>query len=383
MKVLQIHNRYRLSGGEDSVVDNEAAGLREAGHEVFQFAATNPTRPVSTAAKLLASPWNPRQFQAIKRQVIDNDFDIAHVHNTWFSITPSVIDAIERQGIPIVMTVHNFRLVCINSQLTRDSQPCTACVGGSPWRGVRYSCYRGSRASSAIAAGALSVGRKMRLWDNVSKFIVPSQFVRGVLAQGGIEQDRMTVRPHFVHDPGQRTAPSSQSNTVLFAGRIEEAKGVCLLLEAWDDADTGHLQLELLGDGPLRRELEHRYPDVTFSGTVPQAEVVRRMMTARALVIPSQVPETMGLTALEAFAASLPVVASDIGALPEILAGQGPQWNVGADDTAGWVSAIELLKDDALVDEAGTRNRATYRERYSPRTAIPSLVSVYNKVRAG
>ena len=152
LKVLQVHNQYRELGGEDTVVAMEAAILRNGGHEVFPYRFSNATNLAGTGVSLLASSWNPRSAARIRRVIEETRPDVAHVHNTWWAASPSIVSALNDAGVPTVVTLHNYRLVCANAMLFRDGKPCEDCVGSHPWHAVRHRCYRGSGPASIVAA---------------------------------------------------------------------------------------------------------------------------------------------------------------------------------------------------------------------------------------
>jgi hypothetical protein len=187
MRILQVHTLYREEGGEDAVARAEAELLRRAGHELVPFIAHNPEATVPAAASLLVSAWNPvvaRRIRAVAEQVRP---DVAHVHNTWFALSPSVIAALGAAGVPVVMTLHNYRLLCVNASLFRDGRPCEDCVGTHPWHGVRHRCYRGSAGGSAAVAAAISVNRLLGTWQrHVRLFLALNEFARERFIRGGL-----------------------------------------------------------------------------------------------------------------------------------------------------------------------------------------------------
>ena len=315
MRVLQLHTRHREQGGEDVVVDTEAALLREAGHDVMQFIARNPESAPQAAAALSLAPWNPLMANRLRRVITDFEPDVAHVHNTWFAMSPSVIAVLKKSGVPVVMTLHNYRHVCANARLFRDGRPCEDCVGTSPWQGVRHACYRGSRAQSAIAVSAQSLHRRLGTWDLVEAFIVLTDFQKDVMVRGGVPSDRIKIKPNPVLDPGPRPAPPSESNAVLYVGRLETPKGIDLLIEVWNKVQPRDLELMVVGDGPLRALVEKAtaHANVRLTGEIPHHDVRQAMLTSRVLVSPSRSYETFGLVAVEALSAGLPALVSDLG----------------------------------------------------------------------
>ena len=379
LRILQVHNRYRQLGGEDAVAASEADLLRRSGHEVVQHFVSNPSGGVEAAASLATAPWNPASARAMRSAARRCAPDVAHVHNTWFSLSPSVLGALRRSNVPVVMTLHNYRLVCVNALLFRDGRPCRDCVGRSPLPGIRHRCYRQSTLSSAAAAATISLNRARGTWVNaVDRFIAPSRGLRETVIAGGLPADRVVVRPHAVADVGSRSLPPSSSSTVLYAGRISDEKGLDILLEAWDRARPQRLELVVAGDGPRRREFEGREIDgVRFAGWLPPEEVRALMLTSRALAFPSVCFEVFPVSIVEAMSAGLPAIASAHGGSAEIVGQIGPEWLAAPGNVQSWVERLGDLDDDRSVDAAGARGREIYASQYAPERGVASLVDVY------
>lgn len=377
MRVLQIHNHYAARGGEDSVVEAEARLLSDAGHQVDTLRVGNPGG-ARAALTLAAAPWNPLRRAELRDRLRADRPDVAHVHNTWFSLSPSIVDALTDAGVPIVMTLHNYRLVCGNALLFRDGAVCTDCVGDRPWHAVRHGCYRGSRAQSAVAAATIALHARRGTWQQVSRFLAPSEFVRDVYVAAGFDPSRITVKPHSVADPGPRTLPPSTSRRVLCLGRLAPEKGIDTLLDAWRAAGHDDLELVLVGDGPRHAELARRAPDgVRFTGWLPVDQVRTLLLRSRAVVVPTECYETFGMTAVEGMAAGVPVLASNIAGPADVAGELGPAWLAPPGDVDGWADALAQLCDDAIVDTAGQRARDVYLRRYTEEIGLRSLLASY------
>ena len=381
MRVLQLHTPYRQAGGEDAVVRAEAEVLRRSGHEVVQHQVQNPPGAAGAIGSLVLSPWNPLQARRVQGLAERIRPDVAHVHNTWYAQSPAVLWALRRSGVPTVMTLHNYRLVCANGQLFRDGAPCEDCVGASPWHGVQHGCYRDSIVLSVPAAGTIALHDRLRTWSRtVDRFVVLSEFAAERLVRGGLPSDRIELKPNFVADPGPRACPAAASATVLYVGRLSPEKGVELLVEAWRELGDGPLELLVVGDGPLRDRLARRpAARLRLAGQLPAAEVRRQMLAARALVLPSVWYEGQPMAVLEALAAGLPVLGSGIGGVPELLAPLGRDWLAGPGDAASWDAALRALADPERVEVASARARALYEGSFSAATAAQALEGVYER----
>jgi glycosyltransferase involved in cell wall biosynthesis len=379
MRILQLHTRYRQPGGEDTVVRAERAALEQAGHEVHQHIEDNPESPVRAAAALAGSLWNPLSARRVIDAIDAARPDVAHVHNTWFASSPSVLSALRRRQIPVVMTVHNYRLICVNALFLRDGAPCEKCLDHGPWSAVRHRCYRGSRATSAVAAAGIAVHRGLGTWSRfVDRFIVLSEFARGRLVRAGLPSHRLVPGANFVEDPGPRSTAPSKSRDVLFVGRLSPEKGAHVLLDAWRTAACRGLRLDVIGDGPDRAQLEENAPPgVAFLGRRPAAEVMDRLLRARALVIPSVWYEGQPVTALEGLAAGTPLVLSGIGGLPEVLGGGEGGWITPANRSDALARILEQLADDHAVDARSAHARQRYLDAFTSPAAVARLEAVY------
>lgn len=381
MRILQVHTRYRQPGGEDVVADAEAALLRREGHDVVTYDARNPHGAFAAAASLAVSPWNPAAARALRKAVRRLRPDVAHVHNTWYALSPSVIAELHSAGVPVVMTLHNYRLLCANGMLFRDGRPCEDCVGSHPWHGVRHGCYRASMAVSVPPAATIALHRRIGTWQRrVGVFVAMTQFARERFVASGLPAERIIVKPNFVADPGLRSTPPSASKQLLYVGRLSTEKGVGVLVEAFSRLLDRHgLQLVIVGDGPEHTALERRAgPGVRFVGRLSHEETLRRMHGARALVFPSICYEGQPMAVLEAMAAGLPVVASDLGGVPEILEG-GAGWLCRSGDAAAWETALRGLADPATVDATGRAARARWQERHTPEAGLSQLQAAYER----
>lgn len=380
MRVLQLHTRYREPGGEDAVVRAEADLLRLAGHEVVAHHVQNPAGLFETITPVVRAAWNADAARTVRRLARRVRPDVAHVHNTWFALSPAVFPALQAASVPVVLTLHNYRLLCVNGLLFRDGRPCMDCVGTHPWHGVRHRCYRSSVSASAAVAGCITVHRARGTWQrDVDAFVALTEASRQVFLSGGLPAERVRVKPNFVTDPGPRSQMPSKSQTVLYVGRLAPGKGVDVLLRAWAEGAPRGLELLVLGDGVLRNQLASiAAPGVRFLGRLPPPEVRRVMLGARALVFPSVWHEPFGLVLIEALACGLPILASDLGGPREILGGAA--LFAPSDDAPALAKALAGLTDDDLLDELSTTARERYEAGYTAPGNLALLESIYQSV---
>jgi glycosyltransferase involved in cell wall biosynthesis len=381
LRVLQVHTRYRQPGGEDKAVATEGDLLRAAGHVVIPHTAMNPEGAVAAGRAFGAAPWNLAAARQLRDVAIRVRPDVVHAHNTWFSLSPAIFGTLRRLGVPVVLTLHNYRLVCAAGTLFRGGKPCTDCVGTSPWHAVEHGCYRASRLQSAVAASTIAASQVRRTWHrDVDRFLALTDFGRQQFIAGGLPAGRIEVKSNSVSDPGIRARPPSASTQLVFIGRLSEEKGVSVLLDAWRSVPAP-FELIIAGAGPLAPQLMERAPErVTFLGSVWPDRISELLLNARALVFPSIWYEGQGLVALEAAAAGLPVLFSDHGAMAELFAPDAEALAFRPGDVDALEEALVRVQDDGFVDTYGTFTRRRYEDRYTHGIATSRLEAVYRSV---
>ena len=377
MRILILHSRY-LSGaasGENRVVEEEAALLRSAGHEVWRYTPSPDVGDHLDRVRTGGSTiWSTRASATVGRFVEREGVEVVHAHNLFPTLSPAVLRAARRSGAATVVTLHNFRLMCLPANLLRDGEVCEDCVGHIPWRGVGHRCYRGSALGSAALCASLVVHRGLRTFDHVSRFLAVSEFVRSKHIEAGLEGARIAVKPNFAWPSPVRKGPGSY---FLFLGRLAREKGVDTLLRAWSVGDPPG-KLLIVGDGPEAASLRAGAPPgVEFTGQVPAAEVPALLASARALVVPSRWYEAAPRTITEAYAAGVPVLASDIGALPEAVIDGETGHLVRVDDPHAWAQAVGRLTDDRESERLGGAAYRQWQDRFTPDHGVHALLTAY------
>ena len=359
------------------MVETERQLLEDAGHVVDTSLLDNPHGLGPSFAALAKAAWNAKAAAKVLETAQRFRPDVIHVHNTWFALSPAVFPTLKADRYPVVATIHNYRLACVNALLYRDERPCMDCVGRLPWPGVMHRCYRHSAIQSGIVAVTITTHRRRRTWANdVDRIIVLTRFSADVLGRAGVPSGLMVVKPNAVDDPGQRTRPPSAGRSVLFVGRLTEEKGIMDLVEAWGRTPRPGLDLMVLGDGPLLKGVRlARTAGFDVLGAVSSGEVRRRMLEARALVLPSRWFEGMPMVLLEAMAAGLPVVVPDHGAMVEIAGSGGIPFR--ALDVESLAGALDLLSNDDLADRRGAESRGAYLDRYTLIGNAEALTDIY------
>jgi glycosyltransferase involved in cell wall biosynthesis len=376
MRVLLVHNYYQQPGGEDAVFAAEAGLLRSHLQEVVEYAEDN--RRIAGRPGLAARVfWSRAARRGIYRRLIETRPALAHFHNTFPLVSPSGYYACRRAGVPVVQTLHNYRLLCPAATLFREGRVCQECLGKRvAWPGVLHSCYRGSRAQTAAVAGMLALHWALGTWENeVEVFIALNEFCRKKFVEGGLPAAKIQVKPHFVHpDPGEREGPGEYA---LYAGRLSEEKGIRTLLNAWQGLRG--LPLVLIGDGPLREEVGSAVgPWLRATGWLAPQEVLRLMKGARFLVFPSLWPEPFGRVIIEAFACGLPVLAAPGGAVGELVADgrTGLHYRSGEPEDLG-EKAAWLWGHPREARAMGREARREFEQKYAAEANYRRLLEIY------
>lgn len=316
VRVLVAHNRYQQRGGEDAVVEEDVAMLRARGHEVMLYERDNhELQQMSKAEAAMQALWSRRTTREVGSMLDDFRPQVLHVHNTFPLISPSVYWAASRRGVPVVQTLHNFRLVCPQGLMLRDGRPCEDCVGRMPWPGVVHGCYRDSRAQTATLATMLAGHRAAGTWQrHITRYIALNSFCRDRFVAGGLPADKIVVRPNSVDMAAPAATPRQG---FLFVGRLAPEKGIAVLADAV--ARPGlQSAVRIAGTGPQADLLDGK-PRIQALGALPAAAVYEEMRQALALVLPSIWYENFPRTLVEAYACALPVIASRLGAMASLV----------------------------------------------------------------
>jgi glycosyltransferase involved in cell wall biosynthesis len=386
MRVLLLHNRYQIPGGEDTVVNQEAAFLRDAGQtvdllEVSNNAIDSITQKFKTA---LLVPYSPPARKLVAERIRQFQPDIVHVHNFFPALTPSVYDACRGARVPVVQTLHNYRLMCANALLFRQGKVCTECLGHSfPLPAIRHGCYRDSRIGSAAVAAMIGVHRMRNTWTRrVTRFIALTEFARDLFtAEMGIPQNQIVVKPNATADPG---LGDGSGGYALYIGRLSEEKGIETLLDAARHGSGLGIPLKIAGSGPLQPLVEDaQFPGkLEYLGQQNPAEVRLLMQRARVLLIPSLWYEGLPMVVPEAFGTGLPIVASRIGALQTLIEDEGNGLLVEPGNAAALAEAVRRITAEASFENDLRRQaRRTYEALYRPDANLRLLLDIYEQAR--
>jgi glycosyltransferase involved in cell wall biosynthesis len=389
VKVLLVHGRYRSAApsGENHVVDQEAAALSAAGHQVELLQRHSDDIAGWSLARKAALParslWNGEVRRDLARQLERSRPDVVHVHNTFPLISPSVLYACRDADVPVVATLHNYKLICASGDFFRDGSPCHDCAGGYGAPALQHGCYRGSRLATAPVVAGLVLHRSA--WQElVSAFIFISAAQRDLMQDLHLPADRTFVKHNFVRTVAA-TQRSQPEHLVVHLGRLDAAKGATFLMQAWDAFRARHpdspLRLAVAGGGPLEGEVRawgRRHPSVDVVGLLAPAEAERLVRRALVAVVPSQWEETFGLVAIEAMAAGVAPVAPARGSFPELVTDgvDGALFEPG-DPLALARVLHDVDRDPERYVALGRRGRTTYEERFRAGANLEQLLDIY------
>jgi glycosyltransferase involved in cell wall biosynthesis len=380
LRILVVHNRYQVRGGEDSVVAQEVASLRRAGQTVETLFFDNAA--IRTGWDRLRTAWEaphaPRGIAAVVAAVRALRPDVVHAHNVFPQVSPGMHAAVRAEGVATVQTLHNFRVTCANGILMRESRPCEECVDGSPYRAVRHACYRGSRLGSLAVARMIDVHRRAGTWRrDVDRFIALTPFARDRFLAAGLPDDRIRIKPNGLADPGLDTrAPRAG---ILFVGRLVPEKGIGTLIAA---ARLSRAPITVIGEGPEAEALRAA-PGLTVLGPRDREAVQAAMARAAALVVPSHWYEGLPMVIAEAYSLGTPVVASRIGALADLVADGGTGLLVPPRDPAALAAALDRIVDDPDAARAmGDRARRAYERDWTEAAVTARALAIYREAIA-
>lgn len=414
MRVLQVNKFLYRRGGAEAYMLDLSAMLADRGHDVEHFGMQHPSNLPMTYQDLFPSHvefapppdaalqrvrqagrmlWSKEAAAGMSEVVRRFQPDIVHLHNIYHQLSPSILAPLRRHGIPAVMTLHDYKLACPTYQL-RDTnpanggpKPCTACVTGGPMQALRRRCKDGSVGASGIAALEVSTHRRLGAYDPIDTFVCPSTFLARVMSRAGVYPDRLRVIDNFTDVDGV-PARQGAGDGFVFAGRLSEEKGIDTLIDAMvllAQRGQPDVRLQVAGEGPqeaaLRRIAAEGEANVTFHGRLDKQAVADLMRSSRASVIPARWHENQPLSVLESLAAGVPVVATRMGGLPDVVTDQVNGLLVAADDPESLADALSLYSNDperAAAHGAAAREAAL--RRFGADHHLDLVLSTYSDV---
>lgn len=382
LRVLIVHNKYIHRGGEDIVVESEAQLLRSRGHPVLLYFENNTqlrlSNPLASAYRAI---WSNESNSKLRNDITNFKPNIIHVHNTFPRISPSIFWEARKHSIPTVLTLHNFRLMCPQAMFLRNSEVCEDCLGKIPWRGVMRRCYRNSYLQSSVSALSIYFHRLIGTYrKKVSRYIALSEFSKRKFVEGGFPETRITVKPNFVNVPEDTSTSQMQRNGFLFVGRLSQEKGIAILAAA--ARALPETTITVIGDGPELPSLVGM-KNVHLRGYLSHLEVYKEMRTSLGLLMPSICYENYPRTLVESFACGLPVIASDLGPLAELITHRQTGILVPPNNAAALIEAMQwAIANRERLSQMGDVIKSEYNKQLNPNVNYEHLISIYESAIA-
>ncbi|MCL6472479.1 MAG: glycosyltransferase [Firmicutes bacterium] len=383
MKILLVHNYYQQPGGEDQVFKSEALLLESMGSRVFRYEVGNQI--INNMSKLtvaLATVWNRSSYNRFLELLSNIKPDVVHFHNTFPLISPSAYYAVKSKGIPIIQTLHNYRLLCPNAMFFRDRKICENCFGKNAlWDGIIHKCYRNSRISTGVVSAMILFHRYLGTWTNmVDIYIALTDFAREKFIAGGIPGEKIAVKPNFVYpdpEPGEHSG-----DYALFVGRLSQEKGIETMLKAWEQLGS-YIPLKIIGDGSLADKVYNTaqsVPGVEWLGWQEKEIIYDLMGNAKALIFPSECFESLPQTIIESFAKGTMVIASRLGAMATLIHDKRNGLHFNPGDAGDLVKTVDWAwSNPRQTTKMGKAARAEYEQKYTAERNHELLIDIYRR----
>jgi len=382
VKILQIHNFYLANGGEDAVFLAEGKLLESYGNEVVQYTVNN-SEISGVVGKLITGinlVYSRLSKESVEEFITLKKPDIVHIHNFFPLLTPSIYDACIAVGVPVVQTLHNYRTICPGAFLMRNGRICEDCIGGSAYQSILHGCYRGSYIGTLAVARMVEGHRKRQTWNNkVARFIALTEFAKQKFIQAGLPEGKIAVKANFIgSDVSKRKSPKSNKPYALFVGRLSKEKGIETLLMAWERIS---LHLLLAGDGPLLNAVKSvEQQNVHSLGHMLSDELQETMAQASFLVMPSEWYEGFPMVLVEAFENGIPVIASRLGGMAEIIEDGVTGLHFEAGNSVDLAEKVTWMHNNPeKCKEMGENARKVYQEKYTPEINYKILMQIYQE----
>lgn len=379
-KVLIVHNYYQIPGGEDTVVANEKKLLEEHGHEVVLYTRHNSElRTLSKLRKVLlpiSTIFNVQTYRQVKKLIKEESIDIVHVHNTLNLVSPSVYYAAFSCHVPVVQTVHNFRLLCPGATFFRGGHVCEDCLSHGLMCAVKHKCYRGSRVQTLACVVSIWLHRLAGTYKKLNYICLTDFNKEKLLRLKQIREEKVFVKPNFVSKANDIVSFSKRKKQFVYAGRLDKLKGVDFLLETWKDFSAEDYQLVVCGTGPLEGWCKeyvqiHQLQNVALHGFVENKEARKIIGESKALILPTQWYEGFPMTIVESYSVGTPVIGSDLGNTGSLVEEGKSGWKFAADSKDQLCEALEKAKK-ADLELAGETIR-----KYSEESNYKQLRKIY------
>jgi len=375
MKVLQIHNKYKKHGGEDVVLENENQLLRQRGVEIKQIIFSNVE---VSPFKLF---YNKSSYRSVKTELEYFKPDVIHVHNIFYNASPSIFKAAKEAQIPVVMTLHNFRLLCTGALFLRDNKLCTKCKNKVfPLPGVIHKCFKDSYSKSLVLSTFIGYNKLINTWDTyIDKFIVLTPFIKDLILSSnlGLKEGKVVVKPNSTDDLKNYLSSEKRREGFLFIGRLSIEKGVDRLIKAFNKLPK--CRLEVIGTGDLYDELKsNSNSNIIFYGKRDKSFINNKLSTTKALIVPSIWYEGLPNTILEAYSSGTPVLSSNLDNINQIVIDGYNGMTFDPDNIDEMIDKIKTF-DTIDITKYCTNARKTFKEKYTHDVNYEALTRIYSE----
>ncbi|WP_044749225.1 glycosyltransferase family 4 protein [Bacillus alveayuensis] len=392
MKILLIHNKYKQKGGEDIVFKAESNLLKEKGHTVYEYKISNDSLKMESLFDKIKvginTIWSVKIYKEIKKLIIDIQPDIVHIHNTFPQISPSIYWAVKSLNIPVVQTLHNYRLTCANGLLYRNDKPCEECVKNGKYRALKYKCYRRSFLATLPIVIMFYLHNMIGTYKNkVDLYITLTKFAKNIMVQSGFPENKIIVKPNFINKIVNKkiyTDINKRKKQFIFVGRIVKEKGIDLLLEAFNKNIEG-FDLVIIGEGPEKEKLQEKYRGnkrIKWYGQLNHDEVLEEIANSYSLVMPSKLYETFGMVIIEALSVGTPVIVPNHAGFPDIISPNENGYLFKVDDVMDLASTMKkMINLNNSWNEFSKNALKSYEKYYTAEKNYQYLMDIYNKLK--
>lgn len=380
LRILIVHNRYQVPGGEDTVVKNEMNMLKEHGHTVFLYERNNSELNEFNLIQKLCLPftmiYSLKTLRDIKKLILDKQIDLVHVHNTLLLVSPSVYYICKKMNVPVVQTVHNFRFICPNALLYRDGHICEDCLSKGLSCAIKHNCYRGSKLQTLACVISMWIHRRTGIYSYLHYICLTEFNKQKLLTLDGIHESKVFIKPNFFDNTVFEE--DCIKNRYIYAGRLDSTKGIVFLFEAWISMGSNAPKLIVYGNGPEKewckqQILDYKLP-IKMMGQADHIAVIEEMKKSKALVMPTRWYEGFPMVIAEAYSVGLPVIASNIGNTGCIVIDGQTGWTFSPDDMNEFKQALQkTLPDRKKVWDY-------YKKHYTKAINYQHLIDIYHKV---
>ena len=384
-RILMVHNYYQIPGGEDTVVANEMQMLKKYGHHVVFYSRNNSELNEMSKFQKLFLPvntiFNFRTYRDIKRIIKQEKIDIVHVHNTLNLISPSVYYAAIQCGVPVVQTVHNFRLLCPGAIFYRNGHICEDCLEKGLWCAIRYNCYRNSKMQTLACVISTKFHRIIGIYGKINYICLTDFNKEKLLKLKQVKENKIFIKTNFVENTQKFIPVEKRENQFVFSGRLDKLKGIDILLKSWKKMGKRAPKLIVCGTGPMeewcKEFVEKNKINVEIKGFISNEDVKKILANSKALILPTQLYEGFPMSIVEAYSVGTPVIGSNIGNVKSVIEERITGVIFTPTSKEMLIEAIIYILGFHNIQES-TKN--VYLEKYTVQKNYIKLLNIYESV---